>query len=127
MLMTRDIKDENMLVNLKTGNLAIIDFGSGCHANQDPLREFEGRCTVQAPSHIICLKIYSDNFIAKVCLVTVPTSRLGLRPTDFCLFFLGAGGGRMMMLVVKMAMTKITKMMMMVIGQLVRHPPVCPS
>ena len=39
----RDIKDENILVNLKTGNLAIIDFGSGCHANQDPLREFEGR------------------------------------------------------------------------------------
>jgi len=38
----RDIKDENILVNLKTGNLAIIDFGSGCHANQDPLREFEG-------------------------------------------------------------------------------------
>lgn len=38
----RDIKDENILVNLKTGNLALIDFGSGCHANRDPLREFEG-------------------------------------------------------------------------------------
>jgi len=38
----RDIKDENILVNLKTSNLAIIDFGSGCHANIDPLREFEG-------------------------------------------------------------------------------------
>ena len=66
----RDIKDENILVNLKTGNLAIIDFGSGCHANQDPLREFEGRheyqshiCNSdksgsidgQAPTHIYCL------------------------------------------------------------------------
>ena len=52
MMTIRDIKDENILVNLKTGNLAIIDFGSGCHANQDPLREFEGwhictMCTIE--------------------------------------------------------------------------------
>lgn len=38
----RDIKDENILVNLKTNNLAIIDFGSGCHSDEDPLTEFEG-------------------------------------------------------------------------------------
>ena len=38
----RDIKDENILVNLKTHNLAIIDFGSGCHHSCQPLGEFEG-------------------------------------------------------------------------------------
>ena len=45
-LVHRDIKDENILVNLKTGNLALIDFGSGCHANRDPLREFEGKILI---------------------------------------------------------------------------------
>ena len=45
-LVHRDIKDENILVNLKTGNLALIDFGSGCHANRDPLREFEGKTLI---------------------------------------------------------------------------------
>ena len=44
--MRRDIKDENILVNLKMGNLALIDFGSGCHANRDPLREFEGKTLI---------------------------------------------------------------------------------
>jgi len=38
----RDIKDENILVNLKTNSCILIDFGSGCHTKQGPLREFEG-------------------------------------------------------------------------------------
>jgi len=38
----RDIKDENILVNLKTNNCFLIDFGSGCHFNAGPLKEFEG-------------------------------------------------------------------------------------
>ena len=50
-------------MNLKTNNLAIIDFGSGCHANQDPLREFEGwpqtkkwsKADVQAPTSMLPL------------------------------------------------------------------------
>jgi len=38
----RDIKDENILVNLKTNNCILIDFGSGCHLGTGTLREFEG-------------------------------------------------------------------------------------
>ena len=38
----RDIKDENILVNLKTNNCILIDFGSGCHLGNGTLREFEG-------------------------------------------------------------------------------------
>jgi len=38
----RDIKDENILVNLKTNNCILIDFGSGTHFEPGILREFEG-------------------------------------------------------------------------------------
>ena len=38
----RDIKDENILVNLKTNSCILIDFGSGCHLGNGTLREFEG-------------------------------------------------------------------------------------
>jgi len=38
----RDIKDENILVNLKTNSCILIDFGSGCHFGNGTLREFEG-------------------------------------------------------------------------------------
>ena len=37
----RDIKDENILVNLKTNNCILIDFGSGTHYESGILREFE--------------------------------------------------------------------------------------
>ena len=37
----RDIKDENILVNLKTNNCILIDFGSGTHFEPGILREFE--------------------------------------------------------------------------------------
>jgi len=38
----RDIKDENILVNLKTNNCILIDFGSGTHFEPGIFREFEG-------------------------------------------------------------------------------------
>jgi len=38
----RDIKDENILVNLKTNNCILIDFGSGTHYQPGTLTEFEG-------------------------------------------------------------------------------------
>ena len=35
----RDIKDENILVNLKTNSCILIDFGSGCHTKQVDLHQ----------------------------------------------------------------------------------------
>ena len=39
----RDIKDENILVDLSTLELKLIDFGAGSHYTNEPLNTFHGK------------------------------------------------------------------------------------
>lgn len=40
----RDVKDENILIDLKSYEVKLIDFGSGTFVQEEMYTEYEGRC-----------------------------------------------------------------------------------
>lgn len=53
----RDLKDENLLVDLKTMNLKLIDFGSGAFIKDGPYRDFDGKF-ISKPIYSMIIHLY---------------------------------------------------------------------
>lgn len=62
----RDVKDENILIDLQTNQIKLIDFGSGTFLIEGPYSEYEGE-SGSTDTHLLFSPLFSAASTARVC------------------------------------------------------------